>query len=193
MVAVPSFLPEWPGIQSASTEQPRSFERHSNSNKQKPGNSGLANTSCLPVSLSHSILALLLTDQLLRLHFLDHPPSHKTLFCPQNCRRISCSEQGKIGIKVLKVFQTLFLFIFVCGIYVCTRLCGVCVSMSSVFLPCFALHLLRQSLSQTWSSRIYPDWLSCELRGYPCLFLTLQRWGYRYRPPPSTSVWFLDI
>lgn len=125
MVAVPSFLPEWPGVQSASTEQPRSFERHSNSNKQKPGNSSLANASCLPVSLSHSILALLLTDQLLRLHFLDHLPSHKASFCSQTFRRVSYSEYGKFTTKVLKAFQTLFLFIFVCGIYVCTCLCVV--------------------------------------------------------------------
>lgn len=105
-----------------------SFERHSNSNKQKLGNSGLANTSCppvslantscLPVSLSHSILALLLTDQLLRLHFLDHPPSHKTSFCSQTFRRVSYSEYGKFDTKVLKAFQTLFLFIFV-YVHVC--------------------------------------------------------------------------
>lgn len=91
-----------------------SFERHSNSNKQKLGNSGLASTSCLPVSLSHSILALLLTDQLLRLHFLDHPPSHKTSFGSQTFRRVSYSEYGKFGTKVFKALQTLFLFIFVC-------------------------------------------------------------------------------
>lgn len=146
-----SFL-SGPVYTQASTEQPRSFEHHSNSNKQEPGNSGLANASCLPVSLSHSILALLLTDQLLRLHFLDHPPSHKTSFCSQTFRRVNYSQYRKFDTNVLKAFQRLFLFIFVCGIYVCTCLCVVrmclcvcvCVescrshsSMSGVFFPAF--------------------------------------------------------
>lgn len=99
MVVVPSFLPEWPGVQSASMEQPRSFERHSNSNKQKPGNSSLANASCLPVSLNHSILALLLTDQLLRLHFLDHLPSHKTSFCSQTLGELAILNTGNLILK----------------------------------------------------------------------------------------------
>lgn len=116
-----SFL-SGPVYTQASTEQPRSFEHHSNSNKQESGNSGLANASCLPVSLSHSILALLLTDQLLRLHFLDHPPSHKTSFCSQTFRRVNYSQYRKFDTNVLKAFQRLFLFIFVCGIYVCTCL-----------------------------------------------------------------------
>lgn len=102
-----------------------SFERHSNSNKQKLGNSGLANTSCLPGSLSHSVLALLLTDQLLRLHFLDHPPSHKTSFGSQTFRRVSYSEYGKCGTKVFKALQTLFLFIFV-YVHVCVWCTCVC-------------------------------------------------------------------
>lgn len=105
---------------------------------------GLANTSCLPTSVSHSILALLLTDRLLRLHFLNHPRSQKHFFSSLNFRRISCSECVKFDIKILKVLKILHLFIFMCSIYVYTCLCVymyvsgcvcVCQVSSSITLP----------------------------------------------------------